>query len=230
MQRLRGRLGPVSTPIVVVGAGGFGREVVDIIETVNASASQPVWDLLGVIDDALSDDNRSRLHGRSITYLGSSDDFLGAGSRKVAYAVGIGSPLVRRTIADRFDAAGHEGAVVIHPSVTMGARVGIGSGTVLCAGVRLTTNIAIGRHVHVNLNATIGHDTTVDDFVSLNPLASISGDCVIERDVLVGVGGIVLNGLRVGRGATIGGAACAVRDVAPGTTVVGVPAKPLGPR
>lgn len=230
MQRLRGRLGPVSTPIVVVGAGGFGREVIDIIETVNASESQPVWDLLGVIDDALSDDNRSRLQDRSITYLGSSDDFVNSGSRKVAYSVGIGSPQVRRVIADRFDAAGHEGAVVIHPSVTMGARVSIGSGTVLCAGVRLTTNVAIGRHVHVNLNATIGHDTTVDDFVSLNPLASISGDCVIERDVLVGVGGIVLNGLRVGRGATIGGAACAVRDVPPGTTVVGVPAKPLAPR
>jgi acyl-[acyl carrier protein]--UDP-N-acetylglucosamine O-acyltransferase len=66
-------------------------------------------------------------------------------------------------------------------------------------GVRITTNIAIGQHVHINLNATVGHDTSIGDFVSLNPLASISGDCVIEDDVLVGVGGIVLNGLRLGR-------------------------------
>ena len=81
--------------------------------------------------------------------------------------------------------------------------------------------------MHVNLNATVGHDTPIDDYVSINPLASISGDCVIESDVLIGVGGIVLNGLRVGQGATVGGAACAVRDVAAGTTVVGVPARPL---
>ncbi len=67
----------------------------------------------------------------------------------------------------------------MHPSVTMGAEVTVGAGSVLCAGARITTNIVLGRHVHVNLNATIGHDTVVGDYVSLNPLASISGDCVL---------------------------------------------------
>lgn len=223
----RGTVDRVSTPIVVVGAGGFGREVVDVIEAMDASGSTPRWELKGVIDDSLSDINRSRLDDRSIPYLGTSEDFLGSGVGSVSYAVGIGAPHVRRKVAEAFDAAGHEGATLVHPSVTMGARVTIGPGSVLCAGVRVTTNISIGRHVHINLNATVGHDTTIDDFVSLNPLASISGDCVIESDVLVGVGGLVLNGLRVGHGATVGGAACAVRDVPPETTVVGVPAKPL---
>lgn len=61
-------------------------------------------------------------------------------------------------------------------------------------------------------------------------VAGISGDCVIESDVLIGAGAIVLNGLRVGQGATLGGADCAVRDVLPGTTMVGVPARPLEQR
>lgn len=222
----------MSTPIVVVGAGGFGREVVDVIEAMNASHvasghGESLWLLMGVIDDSITEENLARLTARSIPHLGSVEDFLTATDGHVAYAVGIGSPSVRRRIAERFDAAGHAGAVLVHPSVTMGSPVDVGAGSVLCAGVRITTNISIGRHVHINLNATVGHDTSIDDFVSINPLASISGDCSLEADVLVGVGGIVLNGLRVGQGATIGGAACAVRDVVAGTTVVGVPAKAL---
>lgn len=218
----------MSTQIVVVGAGGFGREVIDVIEAINAAngGAEPAWDLLGVVDDSITPENLERLERRSVAHLGSTRDFLAATDTSVLYAVGIGSPAVRRRVAGAFDDAGHQGAVLVHPSVTMGALVDVGAGSVLCAGVRVTTNVTIGRHVHVNLNATIGHDTVIGDFVSLNPLASISGDCHIEDDVLVGVGGILLNGLRVGTGSIIGGAACAVRNVEPGTTVVGVPARP----
>lgn len=222
----------MSTPIVVVGAGGFGREVVDVIEAMNAAhiashQGAPLWDLVGVVDDAITEVNLSRLKARSIAHLGSVDDFLATADSDIAYAIGIGSPVVRRRIADRLDSAGHAGAVLVHPSVTMGSVVHVGAGSVLCAGVRITTNISIGRHVHINLNATVGHDTSIGDFVSINPLASISGDCVLGADVLIGVAGIVLNGLRLGQGSTVGGAACVVRDVESGTTVVGVPAKPL---
>ncbi|MFC7360033.1 NeuD/PglB/VioB family sugar acetyltransferase [Nocardioides astragali] len=220
----------MSTRIVIVGGGGFGREVIDVIEAINAAAPEPLWELVGVVDDSLAPDNRERLAKRSISYLGTADDFLATCGGPVAYAVGIGAPSVRRKVALRFEEGGHSGAILLHPSATMGSEVTIGAGTVACAGVRITTNITIGRHVHLNPNVTVGHDTSVGDFVSLNPSASISGDCVVESGVLVGVGGIVLNRLRVGQDAVVGGAACAVRDVAPGTTVVGVPARPLGQR
>lgn len=217
----------MTTPLVVVGAGGFGRETLDVIEAMNAAAPTPVWDLLGVLDDSLTDLNRDRLAARSVPFLGGIDDFLQGGDTTVAYVVGIGSPVVRRRVAARFDDAGLVPATLIHPSVTRGAVSVFGPGTVLCAGVTISTNVRLGRHVHVNPNATIGHDTEVHDFVSINPLACISGDCAIESDVLVGASAVLLNGLRVGRGAVLGGAACAVRDVAAGTTVVGVPARPL---
>ena len=216
----------MSTPIVVIGAGGFRREVIDVIEAVNADAGEPTWELVGVIDDSITAENLDRLNRRSITHLGSAEDFLSGADRDIHFAVGIGAPSTRRRIAEIFDAAGHRGAVLVHPSATLGSVVELGDGTVACAGVRITTNVTIGRHVHINLNATIGHDTVIGDYVSLNPLASISGDCNIENEVLVGVGGILLNGLRVGEGSIIGGAACAVRDVEAGTTVVGIPARP----
>ena len=221
----------MSTPIVVVGAGGFGREVIDVIEATNAAlvgegGGSPAWKLVGFVDDSITAENLDRLNQRSISLLGSTEEFLSTADRDVRYIIGIGAPQVRRRIAETFDAAGYRGAVLIHPAATIGSVVEIGEGSVVCAGVRITTNVLVGRHVHINLNATIGHDTTIGDYVSLNPLASISGDCTIEGDVMVGVGGILLNGLRVGRGSIIGGAACVVRDVAPGTTVVGVPARP----
>lgn len=224
----------MSNSVVVIGAGGFGREVVDVVEAVNDALERvgegPAWDLLGVVDDAPTEANLARLADRSVSYLGSLDDFLESDRAGVAYTVGIGSPAVRKRVAERCDQAGLAPATLVHPTVTMGARVSVGPGSVLCAGVRITTNIEIGRHVHVNLNSTIGHDTVIEDYVSLNPLASISGDCVLGTGVLVGVAGVVLNGLHVGDGAVVGGAACAVKDVAPGTTVVGVPARPLPAR
>lgn len=221
----------MSTRVVVVGAGGFGREVVDIIDAVNerarAEGGPPPWSLEGVVDDRPSAENLARLAERSIPHLGSSADFLSSAPREVAFVIGIGSPPVRRQLVSAFEAAGLSSPVLVDPTASIGSRVRLGEGTVVCAGVRVTTNITIGRHVHLNNNATVGHDTTIEDFVSLNPQAAVSGDCVIESGVLIGVGGVVLNQLRVGRGSVVGGAACVVRDVEPETTVVGVPARRL---
>jgi sugar O-acyltransferase (sialic acid O-acetyltransferase NeuD family) len=217
----------VTEQIVVVGAGGFGREIVDVIEAINAVEGRPRYELLGVLDDSPTEQNLDRLATRSVQYLGRSEEFLATVAAGTSYVIGVGSPATRRLLAGRFDEAGLDPATLVHPSVTMGAQVSIAPGTVLCAGVRLTTNITIGRHVHVNLNATIGHDSVIGDFVSINPLASISGDCTLGNDVMVGVGGVLLQGLSVGEKAVVGGSACVTKDVPGSTVVAGVPAKSL---
>lgn len=210
--------------LVVVGAGGFGREVIDIIDEINHASARELWDLVGIVDDSPSQLNLERLRKRGVTYLGTVDRFLASGAAD-RYLVGIGCPVVRRRVADKFDAAGWVAATVVHPTASIGFDVRVGIGTVVCAGVRMTTNISLGRHVHLNPNVTIGHDTTLGDFVSMNPASSVSGDCVIEDDVLIGVGGVILNQLTVGQGSTVGGAACVVNAVPPGAIVKGVPAK-----
>jgi sugar O-acyltransferase (sialic acid O-acetyltransferase NeuD family) len=214
----------MAEPIVVVGAGGFGREVLDVVDAINSLGHEPVWHVVGVVDDDPSDENLHRLRDRGVDFLGGSDEPL-KWLDAMNYAVGVGNPRVRRTLADKFDGAHFQAASLIHPSATLGFGVVVGDGAVICAGVRLTTNIRLGRHVHLNLNSTVGHDTTVGDFVSANPLASISGDCLIEDDVLIGVAGVVLNGVTIGQGSTVGGSACVVRDVPAGVVVKGVPAR-----
>ena len=210
--------------LVIVGAGGFGRETADVVEAVNQTAGPSPWRLLGLVDDALTPANARRLEARGLSHLGTIEDLL-ASDLRPRYVVGIGSPGVRRRVADRLDAAGFSAAVVVHPHATVGSEVSIGEGTVICAGARVTTNIRLGRHVHLNPNVTVGHDTDIGDFVSLNPACSVSGECTVGPEVLVGVGAVVLNQITVGAGAVVGAAACVVRDVEQGATVKGVPAR-----
>lgn len=212
--------------LVIVGAGGFGRETADVVAAINAAGERPRWDLLGVIDDGPSPENLSRLEARRIPYLGTTAVML-AREERPRYVVGIGSPQVRAMLAHRFDAQGFSAATLIDPGATIGSECFVGEGSVILTGARVTTNVRLGRHVHLNPNATVGHDSVLGDFVSMNPGSSVSGDCTIEGRVLVGVGAVVLNQLHVGAGALIGAASCVTKHVAPGVTVAGVPAREM---
>ena len=210
--------------LVVVGAGGFGREALDVVEDINAAAPSQVWNVVGVVDDAPSTVNLDRLAARRATYVGTVEDLLGRVDRP-RYVVGIGSPSVRRSIAENLEAAGLNAATLVHPAATLGRPVEVGAGTVVCAGARVATNVTLGRHVHLTPNVSVGHDTTLGNFVSMNPASSVSGDCTIGEGVLVGVGAVVLNQLIVGANAVVGGGACVVTHVLSGATVKGVPAR-----
>lgn len=214
----------MAVPLVVIGAGGFGRETIDVVLSQNRRSERQVYNLLGVLDSNPSHTNLKRLDRLGIPYLGSESHWLAKG-QQASYLVGVGNPKVRKLISARFDEAGCVPGTAIHPSSSIGSANSIGPGSVVCAGARISTNVAIGQHVHINANVTVGHDTKLDDFVSLNPGAIISGDVSCEPGVLVGAGAVVLQGLKVGRDALIGAAACVTRDVTAGRIVKGVPAR-----
>nr|WP_300144131.1 NeuD/PglB/VioB family sugar acetyltransferase [Propionicimonas sp.] len=210
-------------PLVVVGASGFGRETLDVIAAIDRAGTGE-WDLRGVVDDGPSPANLDRLAARGVRHLGSLDDVV---ARPVAewFAVGIGAPAVRERIAARLAAAGLRAATLVHPSATIGECTRLGAGTVVCAGVAVSTNVETGEHVHLNPHATIGHDARLDAYVSVNPGAIVSGDCHIGTRCLIGAGAVVLQGLNVGPDTVIGAAACLTRNAPPGVVAKGVPAR-----
>ena len=207
--------------LVIVGCGGFGREVADVISAINAQA--PTSDLVGFVDDDPSSEDIERIARLDLPLLGTVAGALAGPARQ--YALGIGSGPVRRLLDRRFEAAGWAAPVLVHPQASIGADVDLGPGTILCAGARLTTNIHLGRHVHVNLNSTIGHDTSLLDYVTVNPLVAVSGGVTIGEATMLGTHCAVLQNVEIGRDSVVGGSALVIRDVGDKAIVKGVPAR-----
>jgi sugar O-acyltransferase (sialic acid O-acetyltransferase NeuD family) len=210
-------------PLVIVGAGGFGREVADVVDAINGAAVRPAWDFLGFVDEGSP--RVDLLDRRGDVLLGGLDSL---GDRAdVSFVVAVAGAAARRHLVDAGTARGWLATVLVHPTAVLGRDVHIGEGTILCAHTNVTTHVMVGRHVHLDRGVNVGHDAVLGDRVTVHPGATISGAVALDDDVTVGSNAVVIQGLRVGVGATVGAGAAVVRDVAPGTTVVGVPARVL---
>lgn len=207
--------------VVVIGASGFGRECLDVLDAMAAAGAQ--IKIAGVLDDSPSPANLRRLSDRGVPYLGTLDEWDARAHRHHRYVLGVGSPHVRHALADKLESAGMTPFTAVHPSATRGWGSVFDDGVVVCAGVTISTNVKLGRHVHVNPNATIGHDSVLREFVSVNPAAVVSGEVVVEAETLIGASATVLQQLSIGQRTVIGAGAVVTKDVPPGVVVTGVP-------
>lgn len=207
--------------LVIIGCGGFGREVFSIVQAMRAAGAD--WEVAGFLDDDPSDRDSTLVRELESQILGSVGRLAEMGS--VNAVIAIGATATRSVISKRFSEFPVTWPVMVHPDSTIGLNVKIDVGTVIAAGARLSTNIDVGKHAHVDQNATIGHDAVMGDFVRLNPQACVSGSVTIGARALVGANATVLNGLHLGSDSIVGAGACVVRDVPDSTTVKGVPAR-----
>ena len=212
----------VTSPLFIIGAGGFGREVFSIIEALKGSGT--VYQLRGFIDDDPSVADLGHLAALGSGVVGSVDDLVRRTEPfSAVLAVGLSSD--RESIADLLAHSPVTFPVLVHPSTTIGCDVHLSEGVVVAPGSRLSTNIRVGRHVHIDQNAAVGHDSRLGDFARLNPQACVSGSVTIGQRVLIGANAIVLPELTVGDDAIIGAGAVVTHPVEAGRTVMGVPAR-----
>lgn len=205
-------------PILIYGAGGLGKEVLSLVRAL--SDFEPI----GFIDDGL----RKGTVVKGLKVLGGLD-FLNSNSPPVNLVLAVGDPSSKSMLIKLIDPSRVYFPVLIHPSVIMQEEdgVSIAGGSIIAAGCILTTDITIGSHVLINLNTTIGHDVAIEHFSSIMPGVNVAGGVKIGEGALVGSGANILNGIQVGAFSKIGMGSVVIRDVAPDTTVAGVPAKIL---
>lgn len=208
-------------PLVIIGAGGHGREAVDIIEAMNAE--RPTFEVIGFIDDGREPGSLASPY--DIPVLGGLDHLR---TMNVSYVLAIGRPDIRRRLSERL--TDREPVNIVHPLSSIGSHVEHGPGLIMAAGSRITHSVRLGQHVHLNVNATVSHDCRVGDFVTVTPGVSISGGVTIGDDVWMGIGSSVIQQIAIGDRVVVGAGAAVIRDVRADTTVVGVPAHPVEPR
>ncbi len=206
-------------PIVVVGAGGFGREVMELLYAINAQT--PTHEVLGFLDDGPV--RRELMERLGTTHLG---DTMRLADLQADYVIAIGAAGPRRRIDRQATPLGRRAATLLHPTATIGRDVVLGEGVIVAAGARLTTHIVVGRHSHINLNSTIGHDVVLGEFVTVFGGVHVGGGAVVDDGATLGSGSVILPNVRIGKDATVGAGAVVVRDVPPGVTVVGIAARP----
>lgn len=208
--------------LIIVGAGGFGREAMWVAERINEAS--PQWNILGFVDD--NPDLKDATVG-GYPVLGGVD-FV-TEYPDAYYLCAVGASKVREMIISKINALlpNVRYAILIDPTVQMSKRIKIGEGTIICAGSIITVDIEIGKHVIVNLDCTIGHDATLRDFVTLYPSVNVSGNCVIGRCTELGTGTQIIQLKTVGESTIIGAGAVVVRDIPAKCTAVGCPAKPI---
>ncbi|AMR28821.1 hypothetical protein A0257_18115 [Hymenobacter psoromatis] len=207
-------------PLVIVGAGGLGREIAVLVAQLNEAGSN--WDLQGFYDDKVP----ATPTVSGLPYLGTVAD-LAAAPTPLAVAVALGSSTGRAAVVGRLTSARLSFPALVHPQVALRAhqRISLGAGCLIQRGCILTCDITLGRFVLLNLGCTVGHDAVLEDFCSLMPHANVGGGAHLETGVYLGTNATVIHQVRVGARTTVGAGAVVVRHLPAGCTAVGVPAK-----
>ena len=209
-------------PLLLVGAGGFARE------TAAAAAFCPEWTVLGLCDD---DPARHGTTVDGLPVLGPAEVVHEYPTTAVLLCTGSPRNFARRAaLAARLALPPERYGTLAHPAAAVARGTVLGPGTVLLAGVVVTSPQRIGAHVAAMPQVVLTHDDEVGDFVTLASRVALGGGVVVEPGAYLGAGALVREGLTIGAGALVGMGSVVLADVPAGEVWAGNPARPVRSR
>ncbi len=194
--------------MIVYGASGQGKVIMDIIDSINSESI-----------DFIIDDNPEiiELQDYKVKHQ------ITAEMSDKKFVLAVGNNKIRKDLSQRL--IGEFCKPIIHPSATVGKYVEIGKGTVLMANAILNPSVIIGNHCIINTGAIIEHDVELRDFVHISPGAIITGNVSIGEGTHIGAGATIIPGIKIGNWVTVGAGSVVINDIPDYSVVVGNPGK-----
>jgi sugar O-acyltransferase (sialic acid O-acetyltransferase NeuD family) len=206
--------------VVIIGAGDHGRGALEIFR--EASRHGCKYDVLGFLDDS---QQKQGVTVGGLPVLGGLDWIHDQHRPEIGYVIGIADTRAKQRIAQRLDERSLTFVSVVHPSAFIANGVRVAPGALINAGVAIAYDTLIEEHTTVNLNATIGHDCVVGRFSTVAPGTNIGGRVRLGEGCDIGLNAAVGKGLQIGEWSSIGPGTVVIKDVAPGQSVFGNPAR-----
>ena len=208
--------------LVIVGAGGFAREVLWQLTEINNRVD--MYDILGFVDDNTELQNQL-INGFPIV---GDTQWLIDYPEKICAVICIGNSKIRKKIYNKIKINSN----IIFPTilaedVQCSDSVKFGQGCIICLSNILTVNITVGDFVIANLDCTVGHDAIIEDFVTLYPSVNVSGNVHISSCTEIGTGANIIQGKNIGKNTIIGAGSVVIKDIPSDCTAVGAPAVPV---
>jgi len=201
--------------LLIVGAGGHGKVVADLVQ---ASGH---WSHLSFLDDTYPKPDQVgpwQVVGRT----GDSCFFL---ERHPAAIIAIGNNQLRMEMQKRLEEEGFRFPTLVHPHASVSSFCDIGAGSVVCTQAAVVIGAQIGVGSIINTGASVGHDCRLADGVHVAPGARLAGGVSVGEGSWIGIGATIREGVAIGRRVVVGAGSTILQDVPDGVTIVGSPGR-----
>lgn len=207
--------------IVIIGAGGVGRETAMLIEDINRGKDG--WRLLGYVDDneGLFD---KLINGYKVI---GNIDWLNDVKEEIYVVCSVSNPAIKVRIINKIQNTYIKYANLIHPTAVISSNIELGQDVIVQAYCVITTNVTIGNHVQLNPQCGVGHDSKIGDYSSLYWNVNVSGNVNVGKGCILGTKTTIIQGKNIGDWATIGSNSNILHDIPANCTAAGNPAKPI---
>ena len=206
--------------LIIVGASGFGRELLQWVKDINSK--EPTWTIKGFLDD-----NLDALEGYEcdVKVIGTIKDWQPAEDE--VFAIAIASPLIKEMVVRSLESRGAEFVSVIHPSASIGSFNKVGKAIVMYPNSRIIVNATVGDYVTILDNTSVGHDTKVGNFTTVCGNGSINGHVTLGNNVFFGTHVSAIPGVTIGDRSYVSAGSVVMSDIPEDARVFGIPARKM---